>query len=164
MQVAYNTMWNVVSVVWSKTIGVYPFSISVVVYLMASVIYAQLDKLNNYFELCKDPFTLNRLLDEYTGIIVQVHRSNKFVKFVLGSVNILAVPAVSISMSIITVTADYLVVKYLVGIALVSFLVLLTSTAAFMAAAHYKVIFITYAKTSEPLFNTQTRLGVRIHC
>lgn len=139
VQTIYNLIWAVISVTWGVSVGVYTSSVSVLVYLTASLINEQLSSLYNYLKLCRDPFTLDRVLLEYTEVIVKIYRSNKFVKFVLGSVNTLAIPAVSISLSIFTLDYDGLFIKNLVGMGSFSFLVLLTLTGAFMASVHFKV-------------------------
>lgn len=111
---------------------------SALVYLSATLINNQLSTLYRYLNFCKDPFTLNRVLDEYSQVTVKVNQANKFIKFVLGAVNFLAVPSVSLVLSIISTSYDGAVIKFCVFTGVTSFFALLVLTAAFMASVHYK--------------------------
>lgn len=119
------------------------FSVSLLIYLSATLIDNQLNMLHVYFKLCRDPFTMNRLLDEYTEVMVKVYQANKFVKFVLGSVNFLAVPVVSMLLSLFSVAYYGIITKTIAFTAGASFFILLVSTAAFMATVHNKVKLMT---------------------
>lgn len=139
-QALYNTLCSVVFCIWAESLLTITLSVSVLVYLSSTLINLQLNTVYFYLQLCKDPYTLRRVLDEYTEIIVKVNKSNKFVKFVLGAVNFLAVPIVSILLNIInTPYVGFLFVKVAICIAAVLLVATLVSTSAFMASVHYKV-------------------------
>lgn len=142
-QLLYNIVCSVSQIPWVNTVVVVISSVSALVYLSASSINQQLKSSYEYLLLCKDPFTLNRVLDEFTNVIVKVNEMNKFVKFVIGSVNFFAVPFVSIMLSVISMSYDGTIMKCFVFAAASSVSILLVSTAAFMASIHYKVRIIT---------------------
>lgn len=160
----YYAVWNLCIVKWGNLVVVVIFSISALVYLSTSVMNYKLTTLCIYLKLCKDPFTLNRIIGVFSDVIVKVNLSNKFVKFVLGSVNFLAVPMVSICLSIITVPSDGAVMKCLVFTVCGCVLILLVSTAAYMASVHYNVSnnITLFKNNCRALF--ENRLGDLIQC
>lgn len=139
-QMLLNIAFSALICISANSIVVVVFSVSALVYLSASVIGHQFSTLYDYFNICKDPFTLNRVLEEYTEVIFIVNEANKFIKYVLGSVNFLAVPVVSLMLSIFSVHDDGVLLMCFVFATGGSFLALLVSTAAFMASVHYKVL------------------------
>lgn len=158
-QLLYNVTASLCVVIWGNVMIVVLFSVSVLVYLSATLINHQLSTLYRYVQLCKDPFTLNRVLQEYTDILVQVHQSNKLVKFVLGSVNFLAVPVISILLSVISTPYDGALIKCFAFTAAASYFVLLVSTAAFLASVHHKVIYLMPSSSQVNMNHLHWKLG-----
>lgn len=138
-QMLYNFVWNICSVAWAKIIVIVVFRVSGLVYLTTSVINQNLNVLFRYFKLCKDPFTLSRVLNEYTDAILKINQANRFVKLALGSVNFIAVPFISICLNIITVPSDSAVMRCLIFTAGGCVFILFVSTAAFIASVHFNV-------------------------
>lgn len=141
-QMLYNAFSGLYIMVWVNVFIVIIFSVSVLVYLSTTLINNQLSIFYSYLRRCKDPFTLNRILNQHTQVMIKVNQANKFIKFVLGSINFLAVPVVSLAISMLSVPYDGLLMKCFVLTTLASFLLLLLSTAAFMASIHNKVTSI----------------------
>lgn len=138
-QLLYNLIWSVFFLICGNKYVVIIFVVSIIVYLSASLINNQLSILYIYLKHCKDPFTLNRVLDEYNDIMVKIHQSNKFVKFVLGTVNFLAIIVVSNFLSVLSLPHHDLVMMCLIFTAESIAVLVFVITAAFLASVHNKV-------------------------
>lgn len=142
IQLLYNLIWSVYFLICGNNYVVVIFSVSILVYLSAALINNQLNSLHTYLKLCKDPFTLNRVLDEYTEVMVKIYKANKFVKFALGTVNFLAVIVVSNFLSVLSISnQDSIMLCLIFTAGFVAVLVFVT-TAAFLASVHSKVRFV----------------------
>lgn len=141
-QALYNTIWGVIYLIWAESFLTTWFGVSALVYLYSSLIILKLNTIYDYLKLCKDPFTLNTLVDQYNEIIETVNKSNRFIKLILLAVNFIAVPMVSLLMSMIKSSDGGILIQLTIGTGAIAILLGVVSTSAFMASLNYKVLHL----------------------